>query len=613
MNYKNSDKYKNDDKYKNILSTISIIKLSTLFFIGIIVMNPIYDSNISFDSKYIFFRSNVASVSLIILFVIWIFLYVVIWKYKNISIFRTIEDFIFIGTLSLLILISEKNSIQCKYLFMLSIISSTIGFGQTQGLIISAVSSITLLAIDLTSYKNAPVNVNFENDLVLCIIFFVISWILGQYVNIENIQREKLKNKLNEELTQRNHIEELLTKNEACYNLLINQSSDAILIHNDEVLMYLNEKAMKMLEINLIDEFNSKGSFDENNKIILNEKYSDILNNNKIKLTFEENIAKEDGTTLNILNTSIYCLYGNKKAILTTIKDITPSKKIAKLKEDVKRNIELLDQTKEYNRFLTEFLSNISHELKTPLNVIFSSLQLLLLYNENYESNIIEKKQEYIRVMKQNCYRLTRLINNVLDITKFDAGFITPHMENGDIVSLVEDITLSVIPYAENKDINIIFDTNIEEQIMAFDENMIERIILNLISNALKFTNKGGYIYVTVICKWGKLIISVKDTGIGIPDDKKEAIFERFVQVDKTFRRTSEGTGIGLSLVKSFVELHEGQVKLKTKLNHGSKFYIILPIKKVDGNFCDLNEIKGNITEKITMELSDIYSDSNKE
>ena len=609
MNYKNSDKYKNDDKYKNILSTISIIKLSTLFFVGTIVVNEIYNSNKSLGNGDLFFKTNVASVSLIILFIIWIFSYIAIWKYENI---RIIEDFIFIGTLSLLILISNKNGIQCKYLFILNIISSTIGFGQTQGLIISTVSSVTLLSIDLMSYKNVPVNIEFENDLVLCIIFFVVSWILGEYVNIENSKREKLEHKLNEELTQRNYIEELLTKNEACYNLLINQSSDAILIHNNEVLMYLNEKAMRMLEINSIDKFNLTSSFEQNSKIVLNKKYADILNDNKIKLTFEENITKRDGSTLNILNTSIYCLYGNKKAILTTIKDITPSKKIEELKEDVKRNIELLDQTKEYNRFLTEFLSNISHELKTPLNVIFSSLQLLLLYNENYESDIIKKKQEYIRVMKQNCYRLTRLINNVLDITKFDAGFITPHMENGDIVSLIEDITLSVIPYAENKDINIIFDTNIEEQVMAFDENMIERIILNLLSNALKFTNKGGCIYVTVICKWGKLIISVKDTGIGIPDDKKEAIFERFVQVDKTFRRTNEGTGIGLSLVKSFVELHGGQIKLKSKLNKGSKFYIILPIKKVDSGSCNLNEIKGNITEKIIMELSDIYSDNNK-
>ena len=116
-----------------------------------------------------------------------------------------------------------------------------------------------------------------------------------------------------------------------------------------------------------------------------------------------------------------------------------------KLKEDAEITIKLLNETKEQNKFITEFFSNISHELKTPLNVIFSSLQMMNIYNENHEEEFVEKRKKYLQIMKQNCYRLIRLINNLLDMTKLDSGFITPQMENGNIVYLIEDITMSII------------------------------------------------------------------------------------------------------------------------------------------------------------------------
>ncbi|WP_298845862.1 sensor histidine kinase [Clostridium sp.] len=279
-----------------------------------------------------------------------------------------------------------------------------------------------------------------------------------------------------------------------------------------------------------------------------------------------------------------------------------------KLKEDAKTTVELLNETKEHNKFLTEFFCNISHELKTPLNVIFSSLQMMNMYNESDEKEIVDKRKKYLQIMKQNSYRLIKLINNLLDMTKLDSGFINPQMENGDIVSLLEDITMSIISLAENKGIEIIFDTNVEEKLMAFDGDKIERIILNLLSNALKFTDRGGQIYVTVSDKVDNIEISVRDTGIGIREDKKEMIFGRFMQVDKTLKRNNEGTGIGLSLVKSFVELHEGKIILKSQPNIGSEFIIILPVKQVD-NSLDIKEIKKNIDDRINIELSDIYTE----
>ena len=284
------------------------------------------------------------------------------------------------------------------------------------------------------------------------------------------------------------------------------------------------------------------------------------------------------------------------------MRDITPEKQVQELKKEVRENIKLLNETQEQNKFITEFFSNISHELKTPLNVIFSSLQLMNTYDDE---EFIKNRKKYLHIMKQNCYRLIRLVNNLLDTVKYDSGFITPNMQNENIVYMVETIAMSIVPYAENNGIELIFDTDTEEKIIAFDRDKMEKIILNLLSNALKFTDRGGYIYISIADKGDKVEISIRDTGIGIPNDKKEFIFGRFKQVDKTLKRNHEGTGIGLSLVKSFVELHEGEIKLESELGHGSEFKIILPSKQI----AEINtetEIKDNIIERVNMELSDI-------
>jgi len=179
--------------------------------------------------------------------------------------------------------------------------------------------------------------------------------------------------------------------------------------------------------------------------------------------------------------------------------------------------------------------------------------------------------------MKQNCFRLLRLINNLIDITKIDSGYFKINLENSDIVKVVEDITLSVANYIENKGVELIFDTNIEEKIMAFDPEKLERILLNLLSNALKFTSKEDRIDVIVLDKGNEVVIEVKDTGIGIPKEQQERIFDRFIQVDKSLTRDHEGSGIGLSLVKSLVEMHEGNITLKSKYGEGSSFIINIP------------------------------------
>jgi len=154
-----------------------------------------------------------------------------------------------------------------------------------------------------------------------------------------------------------------------------------------------------------------------------------------------------------------------------------------------------------------------------------------------------------------------------------------------------------------------LFDTEVEERILACDGDKIERIMLNLISNSIKFTEPGGKILVNIYDKENEIIISVKDTGLGIPIEKQEQVFERFVQVDKSLVRNKDGSGIGLSLVKSLIEMHEGTIKLKSEWGKGSEFIIKLPVKVLsheDVYIPNNYNHNGNI-EKIQVEFSDIY------
>ncbi|HWQ79248.1 MAG TPA: HAMP domain-containing sensor histidine kinase, partial [Anaerovoracaceae bacterium] len=202
-----------------------------------------------------------------------------------------------------------------------------------------------------------------------------------------------------------------------------------------------------------------------------------------------------------------------------------------------------------------------------------------------------------------------RLVNNMIDITKIDSGFYDLGLQNLDIVRVVENITMSVSDYIRSKSVNLIFDTDFEERIIAFDPDSIERIMLNLLSNAVKFSKEGGTIHVNMHNTEEEVIVSVRDTGIGIPEDKKELIFDRFRQVDKSLTRNHEGSGIGLALVKSLVGMHGGSISVQSDHGIGTIFIFSLPAKTTQDEKVPPAEKKPkpNI-EKIHLEFSDIYS-----
>lgn len=610
--------YLKNDNDKNINSILAIVKLGALFFSVIIILyecliKKIILSNIQ-ASHLVEITYVVLVPLLLIIYLIWSHFYIKPssanpHKYQLIA-----ENFIFIVLFSVLILLSGSYASQFKFLFLFVIISSVMQLGASFGTTTALVSSSVILMIDFIYAPSTDLKAYFQGDLILSGSLILAAWALGRYaelqkrsIDLKNEQLHLLNIKLTEQEQKRKYIENLILRNESCYNLLINNSNDAIFVHRDNKLIFSNEGAAQLMGLEL-GELMNKSVLDfvsDANKTFIKEKYDSIYQSESSTISFEQELIGRNNVNITVLNTSIYFIYEGKPTILTMLHDITSEKKVEVLQLDVEKNVRLLNETRELNKLITEFFSNISHEFKTPLNIIFSAVQLLSLQNQN---SPVEINNKYLKIMKQNCYRLMRLINNLLDLTRTDSGFLIPQMSNYNIIGLIEDITMSVADFAESKGISLIFDTDCEEKITAVDPDKLERILLNLLSNALKFTNPGGEIFVNIITEQDSLAISVKDSGIGIPKDKLEFIFERFRQVDRSFTRNHEGSGIGLSLVKSFVEMHQGTLEVNSILGEGSEFIIKLPVMLCSEDNTSEKYLSDNIIERINLEFSDIYS-----
>lgn len=268
--------------------------------------------------------------------------------------------------------------------------------------------------------------------------------------------------------------------------------------------------------------------------------------------------------------------------------------------EEINHNLELEKVT----RLKDEFFTVISHELRTPLTIIYSSLQLTY---DVYKDDITPNMDKTLSRISQNCIRLLKLTNNILDISKAEAGFLSINNADFDVVDLSETIVRSVNTYAVSKGIELIFDTNEEECSIQLDKDKYEKILLNLLSNAIKFTPEEKTILVQLDIYPNYFELIVKDEGIGIPEDKIDSIFDRFAQVNSSLSRRAEGTGLGLSLVKKLIELMNGTIHVNSVEGKGSEFIV-----RFNRVYSEVNEennyvmISENIRNKINLEFSDI-------
>ena len=253
------------------------------------------------------------------------------------------------------------------------------------------------------------------------------------------------------------------------------------------------------------------------------------------------------------------------------------NKRTFELRNEMEKNKQLFNQVLELEQNKNNYFVNLSHELRTPLNILSSTNQLIKSFSKDDKMITREKLSYYMNIMNRNCNRLLTLINNLIDYEKIENNNYIIDKQSVDIVYLTEETVLDMKEYIEENGLELIFDTDIEEKSIMCDKLDIERCIINLVSNAIKFTPSGGLIEVLVEDLDDKVKIIVKDNGIGISEENQKVIFNRFNQVGDEASEQKGGSGLGLTITKQLISLHGGEIYVNSKIDLGSEFIIILP------------------------------------
>jgi len=265
--------------------------------------------------------------------------------------------------------------------------------------------------------------------------------------------------------------------------------------------------------------------------------------------------------------------------VTAIIRDVTERRQMEDqlrvVQEKYVHELELRNKESEQaNQLKTEFLSNMSHELRSPLHTIIGFSELLA---EELEGSLNDKQQRFIGHILRDSQHLLDLINDLLDLTKIEAGRLELQHEAFPIKAVIEETISSVRPRATAKSVEIPTDVSIPTVVFA-DRLRLKQILHNLLTNAVKFTPNGGKVRVEAGHRDRFAEISVSDTGIGIPEDQHQAVFDKFYQVRTATKGGSEGTGLGLAITKRLIELHGGSIWLQSELGKGSRFTFTIPL-----------------------------------
>lgn len=244
----------------------------------------------------------------------------------------------------------------------------------------------------------------------------------------------------------------------------------------------------------------------------------------------------------------------------------------------------------------TQFFANVNHELRTPLTLILAPLKAVL---EGRMGKLSPTLKDALETMQRNGYKLLKLINNLLDLNKFEEGKMRLKLKNVNLVDFIPPLLASAKPLADQKQIRLYCQNPPHPVDLILDPDQFEKVVFNLLSNALKFTNKGGKITIYIEERDHTVTMTVEDTGIGIPENMLETIFDRFSQVDGSKSRAQEGTGIGLALAREIVLVHKGSIRAESELGRGSRF--IVEMRKGEEHFD--NEVLDRRSEDLPIGL----------
>ncbi|MEA4936145.1 MAG: ATP-binding protein [Paludibacter sp.] len=360
-------------------------------------------------------------------------------------------------------------------------------------------------------------------------------------------------------------------------------------LNNDGTIRYCNDFLLKLTGYTL-NEIKGKNWFKvfimENDRTAMFQQFSDIIYNKRINTNFDNYILSksEKKIYLSWYNTVLFSNKNEVTGVACIGVDMTKKKMYEEqLKEKNEayklmneKLIEAKEKAEESGRLKTVFLQNISHEIRTPMNGILGFLDLL------NDDNLLEKdRKAYIDIMNKSGKRLLSTINDVIEISKIESGQLRLHLSEVNIHEIMIYLYGFFVNQAQEKKLKLIFNEAHPNKklIITTDKSALEGILINLLKNAIKFTTEG-------IVEFGfsqendHLIFYVKDTGCGIPADRLDAIFERFVQSDLSITRAYEGSGLGLAIAKSYIGLLKGKIWVESETGKGSTFYFSIPFEE---------------------------------
>lgn len=373
----------------------------------------------------------------------------------------------------------------------------------------------------------------------------------------ENIELDILNGKVVKKNRELELSQAIIRKKEKMFKtFFVNVPVPLVIISKNGRILFANSSFQKLLE-------------EDNIKNIINKKIINIIDINNFKNVdqlMEEKDSKFTGVIRSNRNTKyvdidVVEISGNENEILFILNDVTTRVNIGKLKTD-------MENTKFQERIKSDFLSNISHDLKTPINVIYSASQLITMFIKKEDKQSLIK---YNMICKLNCFSLIRLTNNLIDSSRIYSDYLSPNICVKNIVEIVEEVVMSSIDYAKSKNINLVFDTDEEEIYTSIDEEFMQRIIINLISNSIKFTNKDGKIEVIIHNEEKEVVIKVKDNGVGMDNEFIESAFKRYSMGKNNSQSKEKGTGIGLFVVKKLIEKQDGKINIISEKNKGTE------------------------------------------
>lgn len=275
---------------------------------------------------------------------------------------------------------------------------------------------------------------------------------------------------------------------------------------------------------------------------------------------------------LDVRKAPIFDEQGNMVGIVGSARDVTHQRQMEH------ELVNARNKAEESDRLKSAFLANMSHEIRTPMNTILGFVSLL------QESDLTEKEQnDYLQIVRDSSERLLSTLSDIIDLSKVEAGYTTPTFSDFDVQDLFMNLYLLQKKPADEKQLLFIRQWNLPSELIFIcsDKEKVYSIASNLVNNAIKYTSQG---FVEFRCNLtrDRLELTIKDTGIGIPAEKQQSIFERFIQVDTSHQRAFEGAGLGLSITKAYVEMLGGTINLESELGRGSIFYVSLPISIAD-------------------------------